>query len=372
MKTVGITGVDGLIGWHLSCFLHGISDVRVARADRETFEKKEALQAFVKPCDVIVHLAGMNRGNPQEVADTNLMLTRKLIAACENEHVSPHILFSSSTQVHRKSEYGDSKRRCTEQLEQWASNHNAPFTNLILPNIFGENGKPFYNSVVSTFCFQIANGQTPEIIEDNTTEQLHAQKLCDAVWKIIQKGKKGDISLKGRGISVSELLAKLNCLDALYKSQVIPDFRDSFELELFNTYRSYLFPDYYPISIELHSDNRGDLFEVVKTHGGGQSFLSTTYPGVKRGEHYHRFKFERFVIVKGTAEISVRRLFSDQVINFRMGGDQPYYVDIPTLHTHNLVNIGDEELITLFWAHEIFDVKKPDTYQEMVAHHENI
>ena len=138
------------------------------------------------------------------------------------------------------------------------------------------------------------------------------------------------------------------------------------ELDFFNTYRSYLYPDHYPVPLNLRTDARGGLFEAVKSHQGGQTFLSTTHPGVTRGRHYHHHKVERFLVVSGQAEIRIRRLFGDEVRVFKVNGAEPCFIDMPTFHTHEITNVGDTDLLTLFWSHEIFDPSNPDTYSEPV------
>jgi UDP-2-acetamido-2,6-beta-L-arabino-hexul-4-ose reductase len=366
MIKVGITGVDGLIGWHLRSFLHGNKNVDVIGADKPEFASGKLLEKFVSDRDVIVHLAGMNRGDDDEVARTNVALTEQLLNACDAAGVRPHIIFSSSTHIHRGTPYGNSKKKCAELIRAWSSSVKAPFTNLILPNVFGESGRPFYNSAVSTFCFQLANGQTPEVLQDAEIEILHAQRVAREILALIEKPVDGDMTLTGYKISVSRLLSKLTQMAKSYSGHIIPDLRDGHDLDLFNTYRSYLFPGKVPVGVELKRDARGYLFEASKTENGGQTFISSTGLGITRGNHYHTRKVERFLVIKGKAVIRIRKLFSGEIKEFAVDGASPVYIDIPTLHTHNITNTGDGELMTLFWANEIFDSNKPDTYQETV------
>jgi UDP-2-acetamido-2,6-beta-L-arabino-hexul-4-ose reductase len=164
--------------------------------------------------------------------------------------------------------------------------------------------------------------------------------------------------------------AVANLLDqqlSSYRSGVLPTMDNRFEWALFNTLRFSMFPAAYPLPLERKTDNRGHLVETVKASSGGQSFVSSTHPGITRGNHYHRRKFERFLVLAGTADISLRRLFSPDVVSFTVSGEQPSPIDMPTLHTHNITNIGDTELITMFWTNEIFDPNRPDTYALMVT-----
>jgi UDP-2-acetamido-2,6-beta-L-arabino-hexul-4-ose reductase len=166
---------------------------------------------------------------------------------------------------------------------------------------------------------------------------------------------------------VVDIAETLKTYADLYRRTEIPAFADPFELKLFNTYRSHCFPGHYPMPLPKHEDARGGLVEAVKSHGhGGQTFFSTTKPGVTRGEHYHLSKVERFVVVSGEAQIRLRRVLHDDVITFRVSGDEPVAVDMPTMWVHNITNIGGDDLLTLFWTNEIFDPREPDTYAERV------
>jgi UDP-2-acetamido-2,6-beta-L-arabino-hexul-4-ose reductase len=363
---VGVTGSRGMLGWHVCGFLRTLPDVLVRLADRDSFSSAGSLADFVRGCDVVVHLAGMNRGDATEVAQTNVRVTQELVAALKAVDSRAHVLFSSSTHIDRDSEYGASKRECASLLTAWASEAVGKFTNLVLPNIFGERGKPFYNSVVSTFCHQVALGETPVIQQDAELEQIHAQSLARLIWDCVTESRVGELRVPGRKITVSGLLAKLQGFWALYSGNIFPDVRDDFDRDLFNTFRSYLYPARYPVALTLHEDPRGHLFEAVKTHNGGQTFMSTTRPGITRGNHFHTRKIERFLVVSGQAEIRLRRVFDSEVLVFTVSGDKPSYVDMPTLHTHNITNVGSSDLITLFWTHEFYDPSNPDTMMEPV------
>lgn len=366
MLKVGITGIDGLLGWHLRAFLHHMPEVSIVMANRATFASRNALADFVASSDVIVHFAGMNRGDEKQVAETNIALTDDLLAACERSSSKPHIIFSSSTQIYRNTAYGDSKQKCTERFKSWAARTGALFTNLILPNVFGEGGKPFYNSVVSTFCFQLANAQQPKILNDIRTEQVHAQSVARLVYDCIVECKTGNIQPSGTLLTVTELLNKLKSFSDQYENAIIPAIQNDFDLCLFNTYRSYLFPQKYPMTPILHMDERGALFEAVKSLNSGQTFISTTKTGITRGNHYHAKKFERFCVVGGQAEIRIRKVFTDNTSTFLVNGHSPQFIDMPTFHTHNITNTGPHDLITLFWSHEIFNPLEPDTFHEVV------
>ncbi len=366
MVRLGITGGYGFLGWHIRACVHSDKEIEALPAGREVFANPEALAAFVGGKDAIVHLAGMNRGDESEVEGTNITLTRNLIEACERAHVQPHIVFANSTHSDRDTAYGRSKRQSVKLLAEWAARTGAGFTNLVIPGVFGEGGRPFYNSVASTFCHQLANGETPKVIEDREIELVHAQTVAVRIVSIVRDNETGIVRIPGHVTVVSDLLDRLKGLASEYSAHVLPSVSDKFGLELFNSYRSYLFPKHYPVMLERRADARGSLFEVVRTAHGGQCFFSTTKPGITRGNHYHAAKIERFLVAQGEAIIRLRRLLSTDVHEYRVSGDKPVYIDMPTFYTHNISNVGPGELLTLFWAHEIFDPNRPDTYPEPV------
>jgi UDP-2-acetamido-2,6-beta-L-arabino-hexul-4-ose reductase len=363
---IGITGSSGFIGWHLQCSLHNDETIDIIEANEDTFANSSSLDDFVSKCDVIVHLAGMNRGDDAELFNTNVSLCKRLIEACDTVGQNPHIIFASSTHECRDTAYGRSKRISSEMFMQWERESGGRFTNLVLPNAFGEHGKPFYNSVVATFCYQLAEGDKPEIIEDQVIELIYIQDVTRTILEIANSGLVGEIKPPGTSLRVSSLLGKLKEFSNLYGQGIVPSFEDDFDVGLFNTYRSFLFPNNYPVFLELHQDKRGNLFEAVKTLHGGQCFVSTTHPDVTRGNHYHTRKFERFLVAKGDAIIRLRRLLFKDILEFRVSGDNPCFIDIPVLHTHNITNVGDDDLMTIFWARELFDPTQSDTYLENV------
>lgn len=365
---IGITGAGGFLGFHLRAFLcaQGGHDVRLAT--RETFTDPVALDRFVRDLDGVTHFAGMNRGDEASLEAANISLASELVNAFRRTGARPSLVFANSTHVERETGYGRSKRAAAERLAEWAAGADTPFANLVLPNVFGEFGRPFYNSVVATFCHQLANGHTPEIRVDAELELLHAQIVAACCTKALMQGECGTIRPTGETRKVSELLDRLRYMhDRYVAAKVIPDLSDSLDLRLFNTLRSYLYPSHYPVNLDLRIDARGSLFEAVKVMQGGQTFLSTSHPGVTRGNHYHLRKVERFLVVSGNAEIRVRKLFSNDLQTFLVSGNAPCYVDMPSFHTHSITNVGTDELLTLFWSNEIFDPADTDTFTEAVG-----
>jgi len=363
---IGITGADGLIGWHLRAFLHKQGGHNIRLATRPTFSDPHLLVAFVTGLDAVVHLAGMNN-HDERAEGINLGLAVELTSAFERAGVAPRVAFSNSIWADRDdTPYGRGKRAAASNLRAWADRSGAPFSNLILPHAFGEFGKPFHNSVVSTFCHQLAAGEPPQITADGNLELIHAQAVAARCLCAVEASENGIFRAYGTHMKVSALLERLTGMAASYAARIIPELRDPLDVRLFNTLHAYFYPEHYPVFFPQRGDDRRTLFEAVESDTGGRVFFSTARPGTTRGNHFHTCKVERFLVVSGEAEIRLRRLFSDSVDVFRVSGGRRCYVDIPTFHTHSITNAGTSDLTTQFWANEIFEPNDGDTYPEPV------
>ena len=371
MKRIGITGQAGFVGTHLFNLLKTKNDVVAIPFEDTYFEKQALLVEFVKQCDVIVHLAAVNRCSSQEeLYETNIRLVNQLIEAMQTANVSPHVIFSSSTQEERDNLYGKSKREGREKLSGWAESNNALFTGLVIPNVYGAFGMPFYNSVVATFCYQLTHGEQPKIDVDGSLKLIYVGELTEQIYQIAVSGKSQKELLLPYTAKkkVSELLTLLETYKAQYFEQgIIPALPSAFEINLFNTFRCYIdIQSHFPVLLKKNEDERGIFVETIKLHSGGQISFSTTKPTITRGNHYHTRKIERFVVLQGEARIQLRKTGTNKVLNFTISGDNPSYIDMPIWYTHNITNVGKTELITQFWINEIFDPNDSDTYFEVV------
>ncbi len=370
MLRIGITGQAGFIGTHLFNYL-GVQDgvQRIPFKD-EFFQENRRLEEFVTQCDVIVHLAAVNRHHDiQSLHDTNVYLVDQLIQALEATNSTPHVLFSSSTQENRDNLYGHSKKAGRLLLSDWAQKNNAPFTGLVIPNVFGPFGRPFYNSVVSTFSHQLVHNLEPTIDIDAELSLIYINDLLDELWQVIRDRQVADELLINAQstATVTEILDKLvGYKNGYMENGILPDMRTYFDLCLFNTFRSYVPVDFFPKPYILHQDDRGQFVELVKSNTGGQTSYSTTRPGITRGNHFHTRKVERFMVVQGEAIIQLRRIGTDEVIEYRLSGEKPAYVDIPIWYTHNITNVGADDMLTVFWINELFNPDDPDTFFEKV------
>ncbi|MBI87029.1 MAG: epimerase [Candidatus Marinimicrobia bacterium] len=365
--SIGVTGYKGFIGYHLSTHIKYIDDnLNFIACPKNYFSDKEKLESFVSKCDVIVHLAAKNRGEDDEVISNNIALVDQLISALNTCKKKIHLIFASSTQESNRNAYGKSKIEGVKKFQYWAKGTNNKFTSLKIPNVFGPFCKPYYNSVVSTFCYQLIKQKTPEIIIDNKVDFIYVQNLVKTIVHEIYNNKRlvQLINVKAdKSIKVSSLLKKLLFFKESYlKLGIIPKLRNEFDVNLFNSFRSYIRIKDIKSDLVLHNDERGYLFENIKEMTGGQTFFSSTKPGITRGNHFHKNKIERFCVVSGEAIISMRKIGSRKCFNFKVSGLNPVAIDIPIFFTHNIKNIGREDLLTLFWSNEIYDSENPDTY----------
>jgi UDP-2-acetamido-2,6-beta-L-arabino-hexul-4-ose reductase len=372
MIRVGITGSKGFIGYHLyqTLALHK-QEFTLVQFERCFFDNKQSLDEFVSSCDVIVHLAALNRhSDPELIYETNKSLVKKLVASLKRTSSKAHLIISSSTQEERDNLYGKSKKEGRLMLSKWANENGGSLTGLIIPNVFGPFGHPFYNSVIATFCHQIARGETPKIDIDGDLKLIYVGELVEDIISLIRKNDNSHelvIPFTAEA-KVSKILSSLQYFRKLYQDkEEIPVLKNDFEYNLFNTYRCYMdLASYFPKKFVEHADDRGAFVEIARLGIPGQTSFSTTLPGITRGNHYHTRKIERFAVIKGKALIQLRRIGTKEVHDFYLDGNEPAYVDMPIWFTHNIKNIGDDVLYTIFWINEPFDANDPDTYFEIV------
>ncbi len=340
----------------------------------DLFENPIELSKAVTHCHAVVHLAAVNRhSDPQYIYNTNVQLAEKLVAACQLAGAKPHIIFSSSIQELQNNEYGNGKRRARDVLEQWAQKTNSQVTTLVIPNVFGPFGKPFYNSVVATFCHQLNQNQEPKIEMDRQIPLVYVGNVVKAIVSVIEQARPTNgvkrIELPhDRLIMVSEILEMLRTYKDLYLIQgMFPNISGPFALNLFNTFLCYVnHSQHFPVPLRLNADDRGAFVETVKTQSGGQVSFSTTVPGITRGNHFHTRKVERFAVISGQARIAFRQIGTGEVLQFLIDGAKPAYVDMPIWFTHSITNVGSSDLYTIFWISEPFDPADPDTFFENV------
>lgn len=368
MTVIGVTGSDGFLGWHVRCRLLALQ-VDTATANRATFAHNDLLDDFVQASDAIIHCAGVNRArDDSQVADGNPDLADRLTDAMERTGKHVPVVYSNSTQSDHDNVYGNSKQSAADHLAIQLRGAGTTFDDVVLPHLFGEFGRPNYNSAVITFAHHLSVGTEPDINGDGQLELLHAGDAATRLIELALRPVNDRHRIDGVAMSVGEAWNVLAVAHQRYVADgTIPDMTRRVELQLFNMLRSQLFlAGFYPRTITQHADQRGAFSELVRADGLGQTSISTTAPGISRGDHFHFHKVERFIVVNGEATISLRQLLTEEVHTFKVSGDEPVFIDMPPLVTHNIVNVGNTTLTTIFWAGDHFDPAAPDTYVDPV------
>lgn len=371
MKRVLVTGSNGFIGKNLIEGLRRSEDIEIKTFDIE--DDINRLSAHLKKADIIFHLAGVNRPDKIEEFETgNTGLTKTIVNILEELQRNIPIVLSSSIQASLDNPYGISKKKAEDILIEYSNKNDAKIYIYRFPNVFGKWCRPNYNSVVATFCYNISHGLDISISDVN--KEIELVYIDDVVGEFLnilsQEGEDRNkyhykINRTFR-ITLGELAERIYQLRDIRKTLVVPDLSDDLMKCLHATYLSYLDKDDFSCKLDIKTDQRGSLAELIKSDHFGQIFMSTTHKGVIRGNHYHNTKVEKFCVLKGEAVIKFRHILEDEVLSYHVSGDEIEIVDIPPGYTHSIENLGNDEMIVLFWANQIFDPDKPDTYYSEV------
>lgn len=366
MKTVLITGSNGFVGKNLVAALSRREDVILTGFDIDS--DSATLSSLVCEADIIFHLAGVNRPQHEDEFRTgNTGLTQTVISHLAENGKAPPLVITSSTQAVLDNPYGVSKRLAEDAVFAYGRETGAPVYVFRLTNAFGKWSRPNYNSVVSTFCHNIANG-LPISISDpaRQVELVYIDDIIAAFVGILDDRAPASNTCLTVGptytVTLGELADKVQQLQDVRGTLVIPDLSDEFTRKLHATFLSYLAKDNFSYPLDIKTDNRGSLAELIKSEQFGQMFVSSTHGGITRGNHYHDTKIEKFCVLQGRAVIRFRHIFSDEVIEYHVSGEKWEVVDIPPGYTHHIENLGDGEMIVLFWANQIFKPETPDTF----------
>lgn len=366
LTTVLVTGAAGFIGRNLMQALSRLPDVEAIGVDVDSSEAD--LAGALARADLVYHLAGINRPqDPAEFETGNAGFTETLCERLAQLGRAPKVVMSSSIQAEQDNAYGQSKLRAEAALAAFAERSGAEVVIYRLPNVFGKWCRPNYNSVVATFCHNTARG-LPITISDEARE-LSLVYVDDVVAAFLSErdlprgpgchsGKVGTTYHTALG----ELAARIRSYRESRETLLAPDFTDGFSRCLYATYLSYLEDGDQSYALLARSDPRGSLAEFVKSPPFGQVFVSHTKPGITRGNHYHDTKTEKFLVVAGEGIIRLRQVHGDEVVSYRVRGEEYRVVDIPPGYTHSIENVGTETMVTLFWACEVFDPANADTY----------
>ena len=367
---VFVTGSAGFVGRNLSVALARQQDVQVCAYDVDG--SPSDLDGGLADADLIFHLAGVNRPRTiDEFSVGNAGFTGELCQRLLAIGRKPKIVLSSSVQAELDNPYGTSKRAAEAVIRDYVQQSGAAGVVYRLKNLFGKWCRPNYNSVTATFCHIIALG-LPILISDpsNIVDLTYIDDVVAAFLAELTDTRPGfrmAVPLPSHQISLGDLAALITSFRDSRQTLLLPDFSQPFVRALHATYLSYLPADAFAYALPIKSDDRGSLGEWIKQAGLGQIFISHTKPGSMRGNHYHHSKVEKFLVVQGEAVIRFRQIEGDEAIEYPVRGEEYKVVDIPPGYTHSLENVGSGDLVTLFWASEIFDPNRPDTLFDPVA-----
>jgi len=364
-----VTGSKGFVGRNLCSVLRSLSDVAVREFDCDNTPAE--LEDILGEAEVVFHLAGVNRPkNNEEFKSGNAGLTEEICAILERLGRSPKIILASSIQAELDNPYGSSKRQAEQALQAFAESTGARAVVYRFKNLFGKWCRPNYNSVTATFCHNIAHG-LPVSISD-PARLIELTYIDDVVAALVGEiplaegelasGFAFGAELTAYSITLGELAALITSFRESRLTLLLPGFHSPLVRALYATYLSYLEGEDFAYPLQIRTDERGSLAEMMKSKTFGQIFVSRTKPGITRGNHYHHTKTEKFMVVEGDAVIRFRQIDGTEIIEHRVSGKEFRVVDIPPGYTHHITNVGVGELVTLFWASEIFNPEKMDTF----------
>lgn len=364
-----VTGSKGFIGKNLLLRLGELPGYEAVGFSRE--DALTDLAELVREADAIVHLAGVNRPTEiKEFAEVNADLTAHL---CERIAITGRripLIVASSIQAELANPYGESKRGAESAAMRLAEQTGNPVGIYRLPGVFGKWCRPNYNSVVATFCHNIAN-ELPIRISDPAAEinLVYVDDVVDSFIHMIRTmpagaswPEVGPVYRIGLGELADQIQAFGNCRTTLVSERV----GTGLVRALYSTYVSYLPPAKFTYELPKYGDSRGVFVEMLKTQDSGQFSFFTAHPGVTRGGHYHHSKTEKFLVIKGKARFGFRHVVSGERFEVFTEGDVPRVVETVPGWTHDITNVGDEEMVVMLWANEIFDRERPDTIAEKV------
>ncbi|MBU0743758.1 MAG: NAD-dependent epimerase/dehydratase family protein [Gammaproteobacteria bacterium] len=364
-----ITGSEGFIGKNLVVKLQELQEYEIVHFDEKSLI--EDLRKEIVDIECIFHLAGVNRPqNPDEFAAGNTDFTRKLCDLIIDSECKIPIIFSSSIQAEIDNPYGISKLESEQVLLDYSMKTNVPVYIYRLPNVFGKWCRPNYNSVVATFCYNIANDLPIQVNDPDAL--INLVFIDDVISSFIgicrQMSKETYCKVDPvYSITIGELAEQIKSFKENRKTLVIGDVGDGLVRALYSTYVSYLKPQQFSYNLSKHEDPRGIFVEVLKTQKSGQVSFFTALPGITRGGHYHHTKTEKFLVLKGRARFCFRNILTDEKYTYCVSGDVPEIVETVPGWAHDITNIGDDEMIVWIWANEIFDKQLPDTIASTVT-----
>jgi UDP-2-acetamido-2,6-beta-L-arabino-hexul-4-ose reductase len=361
-----VTGANGFIGKNLVAELQNRGYTNIFEYTKES--NPSLLDKYTKECDFVFHLAGVNRPKEEkEFLKGNFGFTSKLLELLKMHENKAPVLITSSTQADLDNFYGRSKKAAEDLLFDYHKETGAKVYVYRLPNVFGKWSKPNYNTVVATFCHNIARNLDIQIDDPNVELTLC---YIDDVLEEFLRALEGKPTIQGdfcvipvtHNIKLGDLAELIKSFKESRNNLSIPNMANPLTKKLYSTYLSFLPGDDFAYDLTMNIDNRGSFTEFIRTSDRGQVSVNISKPGITKGNHWHHTKNEKFLVVSGEGLIRFRKLDSDEIIEYRVSGEKLQVVDIPTGYTHSIVNVGETDLVTVMWVNEPFDPEKPDTY----------
>ena len=378
-----VTGAKGFVGRNLVSQLRNIQygkaknyaisgqEIKVFEYDMDSDPAE--LDVYCKNADFVFNLAGVNRPkDPVEFMRGNFGFASLLLDTLKKYGNRCPVMISSSIQAELDNPYGESKRAGEHLLFNYAEETGAKVLVYRFPNLFGKWCRPNYNSVVATFCHNIAHDLPIQVNDPNVVMRLvYIDDVVDELIAALSGGehREGDYCFVPsiHTITLGKIVELLESFKSMPASLTVPKLDDLFIKKLYSTYLSYLPKEKFSYPLKMNVDNRGSFTEIIRTVDRGQFSVNISKPGITKGEHWHHTKNEKFVVVRGHGLIQLRKIGSDEIINFEVSGDRIEVVEMIPGYTHNIINLSEtEDLVTFMWCNECFDPNRPDTYFEKV------
>lgn len=378
-----ITGAKGFVGRNLvetlKCVRDGKDRTRGLDTDITIYEydidtDPALLDTYTADCDFVFHLAGVNRPKEEkEFMEGNFGFTSDLLESLKKHKNNAPVMISSSTQAALDNPYGKSKKAGEDLIFNYGADNGVRVCVYRFPNVFGKWCRPNYNSAVATFCYNIAHDLPITVNDPNHPMTL--VYIDDVVDELI-RALKGEENKDGEycKVPVEHHIKLGEIADMLYgfkrsrEDLSVPDMtRGSFSKKLYSTFLSYYEPTTFSYKLKMNCDMRGSFTEILKTANAGQFSVNILKPGITKGQHWHHTKNEKFVVVHGHGLIQLRKIGSEEIVNYEVSGEEITVVDMIPGYTHNIINLSEtDDLVTFMWANECFDPDKPDTFYEEV------
>lgn len=361
-----VTGAKGFVGKNLIAELNNKGLTEIFEVDRAT--DISLLDKYAKECDFVFHLAGVNRPKDEEqFMEGNFNFTSGLLELLMKHKNKAPVLITSSIQAEKDNAYGQSKKAGEDLVFNYCKKTGVNGYVYRLANLFGKWSRPNYNTVVATYCHNIARDLD---IQVNNPEVELTLCYIDDVLEEFMRALDGNPTIQDdycvvpvtHTIKLGELADRIRGFKGTRSTLGIPNMEDALTRKLYSTYLSFLPKDNFSYDLKMNCDSRGSFTEFIRTPDRGQVSVNVSKPGVTKGNHWHHTKNEKFLVVSGEGLIRFRKIGCDEIIEYRVSGEKLQVVDIPTGYSHSIVNVGESDLVTVMWVNECFDQDKPDTY----------